>query len=203
MPWAKRLEEEADWKLIGSRSQASYTRIALQALMRGDSSARADFYERMFRMGVFSPNKILELEDMDPIGPEGDEHYIQKQFTTLKRIVDGAEDEEPAGNPRELVDGAVNRLLSAQVRKVESVRRRYDRVEFAAWLDKQSRDSEGRRLSAMMDIEPQLSELLGRAVSPHKMANAYLDAERKTLFSCYDGQPPVVENVTNAVLEAT
>lgn len=90
-PWTKRLEDEADYKLFGQNRQGLYTKINLNALMRGDSKARSEFYERMRRIGVFSVNDILALEDMNPIGPEGDKRVMQSQFTTLERI-----GEEPA-----------------------------------------------------------------------------------------------------------
>lgn len=96
-PWAIRWEQEADYKLISNRALADYTKMSIQALMRGDSAGRATFYKEMFNMGAFSPNMILELEDMDPIGDEGDEHYIQSNMTTLKKIV--TQPVDPASPP--------------------------------------------------------------------------------------------------------
>ena len=99
-PWARLLEEEADFKLFGRfNRQGFYTKIFLQGLMRGDAKARGEFYRLMFQTGAFSPNMILELEDINPIGPKGDKHMIQSQFTTLERI--GEEPvEEPSALPK-------------------------------------------------------------------------------------------------------
>lgn len=47
-----------------------------QALMRGDSASRAQFYWQMRQMGAFSANDVLMLEDMNGIGPAGDV-YLQ------------------------------------------------------------------------------------------------------------------------------
>jgi HK97 family phage portal protein len=92
MPWAVRLEQEANYKLVGQRNQGRvFTKINLLGLMRGDAKSRAEFYKVMREMGVFSVNDIRALEDMNPIGPEGDKRVMQSQYTTLDRI-----GEEPA-----------------------------------------------------------------------------------------------------------
>jgi phage portal protein BeeE len=69
-PWVKIWEEEADYKLFGGNRLGLHTKMNLKGLMRGDSAARAKFYQAMFQMGAMSPNKILEAEDENPIGPK-------------------------------------------------------------------------------------------------------------------------------------
>lgn len=122
MPWAVRLEQEADYKLIGNSSQASYTKISLQSLMRGDSAARADYYEKMWRIGVYSPNMILELEDMDPIGPEGDEHYVQASYTTLKMLGQMKPEET-------LVTDIAARFIDGTIKAACEIKERYTESE--------------------------------------------------------------------------
>ena len=203
MPWIKRLEEEADWKLIGSRSQASFTKIAIQALMRGDSAARSGFYKEMFQMGVFSQNEIRALEDMDPIGPEGDEHYIQSQFTTLKKI-----NEEPAPAPVvtpeeaavEAVEATSARLLTAELRKAESRTARMDRGEFIAWIDMQNNRSKGRREQGFADIGAVMCAAWGE-ISMSEVVSAYLAAERLELLAFFDDGLADHSRVTDSILE--
>jgi hypothetical protein len=43
-----------------------------------------------------SVNEIRELENMNPLGPEGDQHFIQLNMTTLEKV---AADEEPQPEP--------------------------------------------------------------------------------------------------------
>ncbi|MFA7120717.1 MAG: phage portal protein [Bacilli bacterium] len=52
-----------------------YAKFAVDALLRADSMTRANFYDKMKRMGVLSVNEIRELEDLNPIdgGNEYDE----------------------------------------------------------------------------------------------------------------------------------
>ena len=67
-----------------------YVKFELQGLMRGDHSARQAWYTAMLTHGVMSVNEVRELEDMEPIGPEGDVHYFQAGFASLKDIQNGA-----------------------------------------------------------------------------------------------------------------
>lgn len=86
MPWVKRLEEEADAKLFGARRGFMRTKMNLNALMRGDAKARGEYYQYMRNMGVFSANDILGLEDMNPIGEEGNVRVMQSQYMPLEVI---------------------------------------------------------------------------------------------------------------------
>jgi hypothetical protein len=71
--------------------------------MRGDAKARGEFYKAMRDVGAFTPNMILQLEDFNPIGPEGDKHVMQSQYTTLARI---GEDPPAADAPADTSDMA-------------------------------------------------------------------------------------------------
>lgn len=89
MPWVKRLEDEANVKLFGARSQgATYTKLNVNALMRGDSAARSSFYRAMTQMGAMTINEVRALEDLNGIGAAGDELLVQLNQTTLQRLVD-------------------------------------------------------------------------------------------------------------------
>lgn len=59
--------------------KGEYSHYALQGLLRGDSAARATFYRAMRDIGAFSSNDIRNLEDLPPIGPEGD-IYLQPTY---------------------------------------------------------------------------------------------------------------------------
>jgi HK97 family phage portal protein len=85
-PWVKRFEDEADYKLFGQNRQNYYTKITMQALMRGDVQSRIAYYRGMREIGVLSANRILELEDENTIGQDGDKHTMQSNYTTLEKI---------------------------------------------------------------------------------------------------------------------
>ena len=69
--WLTRVEQRAT-KLI---KPAAYSKYSIEGLLRGDSAQRAEFYRRMWELGVFSTNDILALEDRPGIGPAGDVRY--------------------------------------------------------------------------------------------------------------------------------
>lgn len=67
-----------------------YVKFELQGLMRGDHATRQAWYTAMLTHGVMSINEVRELEDMEPIGAEGDVHYFQAGFANVKDIANGA-----------------------------------------------------------------------------------------------------------------
>ena len=95
MPWVKRFEDEADYKLFGEANRQNlYTKMNMRGLLRGDQASTVAFYRQMFDMGAYSPNRILELEDENTIGPDGDKHLVQLNLTTLEKA-----GEEPVAPP--------------------------------------------------------------------------------------------------------
>ncbi len=88
IPWLEVWDKVVWHKLLlpGER-RTMYAKHNVEGLLRGDSQARADFYERMWQMGVYSIDEIREKEDMNPIGGEqGGKRFVQTSYTTLERI---------------------------------------------------------------------------------------------------------------------
>lgn len=67
-----------------------YCKHNVNALLRGDMAARGDFYAKMTQIAAFSVNDILDLEDMNQIGPEGDRRFIAVNMQPLDDIMTGA-----------------------------------------------------------------------------------------------------------------
>lgn len=120
-PWAKRFEDEADYKLFGQNRQSLYTKMNMNALLRGDMKARMEFYKGMQFVGAYSPNRILQLEDENTLGPEGDIHVMQQQMVPLEFIAQGpvngaagiGQDGGPPIEPDEEADRARAAFLAA------------------------------------------------------------------------------------------
>jgi HK97 family phage portal protein len=94
MPRCISIEQEFDRKAV-SEEDADDIRFKheLKSRMRGDTAARTSFYQMGLNTGVFSINDVRELEDMNTIGPDGDERLIQVNMTTLDKIVNDREDD--------------------------------------------------------------------------------------------------------------
>ena len=91
MPWVMRWEQEANRKLLSRRDRMAgfFTRMNLNARLRGDPKARGEFYRVMTDQGLFSINDVLELEDKDGIGPIGDARLVQINRATIEDVVSG------------------------------------------------------------------------------------------------------------------
>lgn len=200
MPWVKRLEEEADWKLIGNRSQASYTKIAVQALLRGDASSRGAWYKEMVQLGIYSQNEVRALEDMDPIGPEGDVHWMQSQFAPIKNLA-AAPVEQPTQTAAEkMVRTAAAKLMESQLRKAADVKEK-SRADFAQWSITQAENTRGRVVKTIAELEPIIKAAYGLVIDVEQAATAYQLAENKELMAFHAGIEPDANNAAAALLE--
>ena len=86
-PWLKRWEQEANRKLFTpSEKKTYYTKHNAEAMLRGDSAARSQFYRELFNIGVFSINEIRDKEDMPSIGPNGDKHFVPMNIIPVEKV---------------------------------------------------------------------------------------------------------------------
>lgn len=89
-PWAANAQQELNRKLFTESEQSRfYVNINFKALLKGDMRSRADFYEKMARIGGLNPNDIRELEDLNGIGPQGDEYLVPLNHGPLRLIAEG------------------------------------------------------------------------------------------------------------------
>ena len=93
MPWAVKIEQALSKSLLTAEERKKYFfKFNLNTLMRGDFKTRTEGYRTMINMGMLSPNEARSLEDLDAMGPEGDEYFMQLNMSTLKKIVQGEND---------------------------------------------------------------------------------------------------------------
>jgi HK97 family phage portal protein len=78
-------EQEFSYKCFSfNELKRYYLKFNLNSLLRGDSVTRANFYEKMLDKGVYSINKVLELEDEDGIGSLGDIHRVDLNHVSIE-----------------------------------------------------------------------------------------------------------------------
>ena len=68
-------------------------------LLRGDHASRSAYYVSAIQNGWMSINEVRELENLNPLGPEGDKHFIQLNMTTLDQAGEPQPAPEPAPEP--------------------------------------------------------------------------------------------------------
>ena len=96
LPRAIELEEECNRKLLPD-SPNLFCKFNMRALLRGDPKARAEHYDVMQKNGNYSINDVLDFEDLNRIGPEGDKHRV---MVTTMAIEDPPPEPKPApGSP--------------------------------------------------------------------------------------------------------
>ena len=94
-PLLVNIEQEMNHKLFyDAGSKDHFAEFVIDGLLRGNSAARAEYYNKIFQIGGLCVNDILELENRNPIGPEGDERFVPMNMQPLKRAIE--EPEEPA-----------------------------------------------------------------------------------------------------------
>lgn len=94
-PWAKRFEDEADFKLFGQNRGNLYTKVDFKSLLRPDTNTRMSYYQGLRNIGVLNANEIRDEEDLNALDDDigGQKYTMQSGMTTLEKI--GA-DPEPA-----------------------------------------------------------------------------------------------------------
>lgn len=90
LPWIKRIEQALTVSLLSLEEQDEYSiKFNVDTLLRGDYKTRTEGYKTMQMMGNLTINDVLRLENMNTIGPDGDERYVQLNMTTIDKIKEG------------------------------------------------------------------------------------------------------------------
>lgn len=92
MPWARRIEQAVNRDLV-TEPDTYFAEFLFEGLLRGNASSRSAFYTSLWNMGVLTVNEIRAMENMNPIGDEGDKRFVQLNMTTLEKA-----GEDPAGS---------------------------------------------------------------------------------------------------------
>jgi HK97 family phage portal protein len=85
-PWLQNWEQELTAKLI-ARSEVNIQLIEhnLEGKLRGDSTARGEFYSKNFSVAAFTPNEIRAVENRSPIAG-GDEAFVPLNLIPLNLV---------------------------------------------------------------------------------------------------------------------
>ena len=94
-PWIKRIESELNAKLVPFKERGNeYFKFNLNAILRGDSKARADYYRTLVNIGVMSPDEVRTLEDLNSVGGASEDYYMQSNMLPINRLGESTSREE-------------------------------------------------------------------------------------------------------------
>lgn len=147
--WIQRWEYGLRQLLTPEERKEYSFKFNVNALMRGDSNSRSQFYMRMFDMAALSINEIRELEDLNPI--EGGDRYfvLANNRVPLDRIDDiallqqgGGEDDKPseekaAAAVRTMLELTLSGLIQYETRVIlgeENRKAAVSKPDFGAWV---------------------------------------------------------------------
>ena len=84
LPHLKRWEAAISRDLIVD-DETYFAEHNVNGLLRGDNASRSAYYVSAIQNGWMSINEVRELENLNPLGPQGDKHFIQLNMTTLEQ----------------------------------------------------------------------------------------------------------------------
>jgi len=85
-PISVRIEQSIYMSLLTVAERLTYfAKFNTNALLRGDMASRTEFYKTMIQNGVFSPNDVLDLEDMNQY-EGGDVHFVNGSSIPVDRL---------------------------------------------------------------------------------------------------------------------
>lgn len=94
-PWAKRFEDEFDYKVVRSPTGVLTSKFDMTTLLSGDTKARTAYYKTLREMGAMNANQIRRAEGMNTIGDDGDKYLVNSTYTTLEKVGEEPEPIEP------------------------------------------------------------------------------------------------------------
>lgn len=101
VPWALRLEQEADAKLLSAnRVSGTFTKLNVNGLLRGDTASRFDAYTKGRQWGWLSADDVREFEDMNPLpNGEGKIYLVPMNMTTPEKMLEPDPEPVPPALP--------------------------------------------------------------------------------------------------------
>ena len=178
MPRVKRYESVFNrFLLTGNDSGKYFVKFNMKGLLRGDDQARSEFYTKMRRLGVFSVNEIRGLEDMNSIGPIGDQYHVSADLMPLESV-----GKEPEVNQKALFQA----ISEFKNREIEDKTERSE-----ADLNKILKIREQKMQEYEPLFESAIQGVVNREVAVIKKALKADDFEAK-MREFYDGLPDII-----------
>lgn len=129
MPWVRKWEDELNRKLLNlAERQEFFIEFNLAGLLRGDIKSRMEAYKLALESGIMTINEVRRLENMNNVGPDGDQHFFPLNMTTIARLATGPQQQPtPAAKTntaslaatRAVVGDALSRMFTKEANAVQ------------------------------------------------------------------------------------
>jgi HK97 family phage portal protein len=132
LSWTTRWEQELHIKLLGGVDDL-LVKFDFDFLLRGDRAARASYFSTMRFMGAINVNEIRRAEDMNDIGPKGDEYHQQSAMVPLGQVP-----EQKTNSFDGLAKNTAARIAQKEIKACQAeIKKERDHSEWIAsfWLD--------------------------------------------------------------------
>lgn len=85
-PYLTRIEQSIAKNLLTPAERKKYyAEFNLESLLRADSQGRSNFYDKMVKGGIYTPNFCRSLENLEPL-PGGDQLFMQSAMLPLDKL---------------------------------------------------------------------------------------------------------------------
>jgi HK97 family phage portal protein len=122
-PWLVRWEQCIKNKLINGRDRDAYfAEFLVDGLLRGDSKSRNEAYAVGRQWGWLSANDILEMENKNPIGEQGDIYITPMNMIPADKINDFQPKSTPPEGQRAVEQRALPNIQAAKNRSLLTAR---------------------------------------------------------------------------------
>lgn len=89
-PRLEMIEQQVMLSLFTPDEQrAFFAEFVVDGLLRGDASTRWETYQKAIQNGIYSPNDVLRLENMNTMGPAGDQRFINGNMRPIEAPYNG------------------------------------------------------------------------------------------------------------------
>lgn len=184
-------------------------KVDYHALLEADPAGRADYYSRLFPLGVFSPNDILQAEGKNPY-PEGNKRYVQGAMREIDLPYNATSPQHPPQDPnigkadplklpgpkksddalkngaRLMLEDCVRRLVHKEASAACKASKKPG--EWMVWVDAFYVDHQT-WAAAELAKPVEMCALVGADMNAVQMASSMVEISKTALINVADGDP--------------
>jgi hypothetical protein len=110
-------------------------------LLRGDATARSNFYTKMFASAGITPNEQRERENL-PLStdPNADKLFVPANLVPIDAVGKNQKTLKPAANGANSLPDVIKKIAGRERENILAASRKYDEPELKKWIDDFYRD---------------------------------------------------------------